>query len=149
MTVKYKLYHRGEGLTFGIQDTESGDSFIEGSTPQWEEYQAWLALGNTPIPLPPSQYYDLVGDDWVYDIARHKSGTQAANRTACTAHILASYSIEIQSSMSLGIYPGVEVEAMTTFIAACIAEENRCFDLIEAAMTEEEINAITPTWMEV
>jgi len=76
-----------------------------------------------------------------------KEERQDTNRTACTAAILTVYPEPIQRSASLGVYPGDYITTMTSFIAACIAEENRVFNLLEAATTVAEIDAIElPTW---
>lgn len=47
---KYKLYYRGPDLSPGIQNVETGDSFIEEDPQYYREYQEWLAAGNTPSP---------------------------------------------------------------------------------------------------
>lgn len=71
---------------------------------------------------------------------------QDAFREECEAHIYEAYPVPIQSSMALGVYPDAAVTKMKNFIAACIEEENRVFDLIEAAATEAAINLIIPIW---
>ena len=60
--IKYKLQESG------VQDIET-TAFIpnDPKNTDWQEYQKWLAEGNIPIPLPPSPYYDLIGDEWVHD----------------------------------------------------------------------------------
>ena len=47
---KYKLYYRGPDSSPGIQNVETGDSFIEEDSQYYREYQEWLAAGNTPSP---------------------------------------------------------------------------------------------------
>lgn len=66
----------------------------------------------------------------------------------CTAHILAAYPEAIQRSAAIGMYSDASTGAMATFLAACIEEENRCYDAIEVAKTVEEANAITPAFPE-
>lgn len=76
---------------------------------------------------------------------------QAQNKTACRKHILNSYNADIQRSAALGVYPSTVIDPMSEFITACIAEENRVFDLLEAATTIPEIETIQAglTWPEV
>ena len=142
--IKYKLTESGV-----IRQTDNASIPNAEANSDWQVYQEWLSEGNTPIPLPPSEYYDLVDDVWVYDIAAHKAGAQTGFKADCDNHILDNYSLKIQSSASLGIYPSAAVDTMKTFIAACITEENRVYDLVEAAETEGAINSITASWPEV
>ena len=75
---------------------------------------------------------------------------QTENREACKALILSKYPIEIQASMNAGVYSAAAFESYQAFLAACITEENRVFDLLNAATTIEGLNTIeTPTWPEV
>ena len=60
-----------------------------------------------------------------------KKTLQAANRAACDNHILSRYSGKIQDSFNAGVYSDVATTAYKNFLVACIAEENRVFDLIE------------------
>jgi len=84
------------------------------------------------------------------ELANAKQAKQTANKEACKSHILAKYPIEIQLSMNAGIYTPAEFEAYQAFVVACIAEENRVFDLLEAATTIEELNQVEePIWPEV
>jgi len=74
---------------------------------------------------------------------------KAENRGKCNAHILTNYPLEVQSSASLGVYPAEFVTTMAQFIADCIAEENRVFDLIDSTTTVSELKAVeTPTYPE-
>ena len=83
-------------------------------------------------------------------LAERKSAKQTANKAACTAFILQHYPEPIQRSAALGVYPSEISTAMTDHIVDIIAEENRVFDLLEAATTIEELNAVeNPTWPEV
>jgi hypothetical protein len=82
-------------------------------------------------------------------LAAEKSAVQQANKAACTAHILGRYPMPIQQSAALGVYPVDVRDTMVEFIAACIAEENRVFDLVEAATSIPQLAAISgPTWPE-
>ena len=79
-----------------------------------------------------------------------KTNKQTANKAACTAFILSFYPEAIQRSAALGVYPPTTVSAMADHIALIIAEENRVFDLLEAASTIELLNAVEdPAWPEV
>ena len=74
---------------------------------------------------------------------------QAANKEACTDHILETYKGPIQRSAALGVYPQIKCDAIRDFIANCVEEENRVFALLEAATTMAELEAIeSPTWPE-
>jgi len=73
-----------------------------------------------------------------------KQELQQANRSACTAHILGRYPLPIQHSAALGVYPVSVRDAMVAFIGGCITEENRVFDLIEAAESMYQLEAISP-----
>jgi hypothetical protein len=87
--------------------------------------------------------------DWpVKRLASVKAELQQANKTACTNHILARYPLTMQQSASLGVYPADVRDTITDFVGRCIAEENRLFDLAEAAATDEQLSAITPVWPE-
>lgn len=82
-------------------------------------------------------------------LAAEKSAVQQANKAACTAHILGRYPMPIQQSAALGVYPVDVRDTMVEFIAACIAEENRVFDLVEAATSISQLATISvPTWPE-
>ena len=75
---------------------------------------------------------------------------QTENRENCKSHILEKYPIENQASMNAGVYSATEFEPYQAFLVACITEENRVFDLLEAATTIEGLNTIElPTWPEV
>jgi len=79
-----------------------------------------------------------------------KESWQSKNKDACKSHILSKYPLEIQASMNAGVYSALAFEAYQTFLAACINEENRVFDLLEAALTIEELTLVPePTWPEV
>ena len=71
---------------------------------------------------------------------------QKAVKSACKGHIHASYPAEIQDSMNFGIYPSEVVDTAKAFIAACIIEENRVYDLLVLATTKEQVNVINPSW---
>jgi hypothetical protein len=87
--------------------------------------------------------------DWpAKRLAAARAEMQQANKTACTNHILARYPLTVQQSASLGVYPVAVRDTITDFVGRCIAEENRLFDLAEAAATEEQLSAITPVWPE-
>lgn len=82
--------------------------------------------------------------------ATKKAQTQATNKAACRLRILAKYPLETQSSALMGVYPAEVKDAMVAFIAACVVEENRVFDLVEAATTEEALESVDkPVWPEV
>lgn len=64
----------------GVKDRETGASIPNApGNRHWREYQEWLAEGNTPVPLRPSQHHRLDEADpqnpvWVEDVtAREKA----------------------------------------------------------------------------
>jgi len=82
------------------------------------------------------------------DLAEAIQAKQNAIKQECTAHILEAYPEPIQRSAALGVYPSEVVDAMTSFIAACIAEENRCYDELESATSMKEVEIIEPSFPE-
>lgn len=64
------------------------------------------------------------------------------NRSDCESQILSVYPDKIQRSAALGVYPQSYIDTMSDYIVRCIAEENRVFDLLEAATTVTEIMAV-------
>lgn len=87
-------------------------------------------------------------DEWkLQAVEERRIKEQLKNKQACQAHILARYPDPIQRSAALGIYPSAVVTEMTDFIAACIAEENRVFDMLETADSPETVEK--PVWPEV
>jgi hypothetical protein len=60
---------------------------------------------------------------------------------------LTAYPEPIQRSAALGVYPVAYRITMADFIAACVAEENRVFELLEAATTLEDLELKNqPIW---
>jgi hypothetical protein len=83
----------------------------------------------------------------MYDMQR--CALQAAYKQQCTEYILSKYPEAKQRSAALGIYEADQVAIMKTFIAACIAEENRVYDLLESAIIgTDSLDTITPLWPE-
>lgn len=82
----------------------------------------------------------------IMTFTENKENMQAANRISCQEHIYASYPIQVQDNMSLGLYTTAECDVMCTFIAACITEENRVFGEIDLATTQAELDAVTTNW---
>ncbi|MBU0598732.1 hypothetical protein KKF61_07170 [Patescibacteria group bacterium] len=79
-------------------------------------------------------------------LAEVKIKRQNEIKAETKAYILSIYPLEKQVSASLGIYPASYVTPMSSFIASCIEEENRCFDAVEAATTIAEIDAVIPVF---
>ena len=70
----------------------------------------------------------------------------AANRAECSNRIFARYPAGRQLSALAGLYDSANVATMTDWIAANIAAENTAADLIEAATTVAEVEAVTVAW---
>ena len=74
---------------------------------------------------------------------------QNANKADCTACILAAYPEPIQRSAALGVYPQATADLISAYIAACVVEENRVFDLLEVATAATLSTIEAPVWPEV
>jgi len=72
---------------------------------------------------------------------------QNQNKANCKSLIYTRYNQEFQNNMGIGLIPEATAATAATWIMDMREEENRVFDLLEAATTLEELNAIeTPTW---
>lgn len=98
--------------------------------------------GDTPIVLNRSGWEDEL-------LSIEKVRAQTHSKAVCEEYILKRYPLTVQSSMSLGVYPADQKDTMVNFIASCVDEENRVFDLIESASTLEEVQSVIPSWPEV
>ena len=54
------------------QATGGSIPFAEGNR-HYQEYLAWLEEGNTPIPIQPSVYHELINNEWVEDTERKET----------------------------------------------------------------------------
>lgn len=110
---------------------------------EWEPFDNdnYVVVGGNIKVRPKSEISDR-------KLIKKKRNLQFLFKTKCREHIIRHYPIEIQSSMSLGIYPDSETIAMKNFIANCIEEENRVFDEIELATNDEQLDRITPIFPE-
>ena len=82
------------------------------------------------------------------DIVEARTSKQNLTKQQCMSHILASYPEPIQRSAGMDVYSSAAKDAMQSFIAGCINEENRCFDAADAATTVAEVDAVTPVFPE-
>ena len=57
------------------------------SNRHWQEYQEWLAEGNTPIPIRPSEHHNLINDKWVLNGAAKKKADWAAEMAGLDAEV--------------------------------------------------------------
>lgn len=64
-------------------------------------------------------------------------------KNQCEAHILTRIDPFEQTNAALGIYPQERCEAIKSYIAACRNEYLRCKELIMAAKTNDEADAVT------
>jgi len=53
-------------------DNESGARNIHPGSSSWSSVELWLSDGNTPVPPKPSDYHDLIGDNWILNLERAK-----------------------------------------------------------------------------
>ena len=68
------------------------------------------------------------------------------HRAECSRRIFDRYPAGRQLSALAGLYDSANVATMTDWIAANIAAENTAADLIEAATTVAEVEAVTVAW---
>lgn len=67
-------------------------------------------------------------------------------RTDAQRYILDKYPTWYQDNVANGIYSEAIGDIMRAGIASVIAESNHCEDLVDAALTIEEVQAVTPNW---
>ena len=87
--------------------------------------------------------------EYVPPLAEYKIIAQDAFKAEAKEHINSAYSPEIQRSAALHVYPFDTEMTISEFVSQCVAEENRCYDAVEAATSIEEVDAVTATWTEV
>ncbi len=116
---------------------------------EWPAYLVWQAqTGNVLIAAQPSEFHEFMGGEWqITDVGACRAAIQQRNKLACRAGILTAYPAEIQLSMNAGIYAAEKITEYQDFLARMIAEENRVFDLIDAASDPTSVAA--PRWPEV
>jgi len=86
----------------------------------------------------------------IAELATAKITQQDTNKASCTTFILEHYSEPIQRSAALGVYSQEYATIMADHIANIIEEENRVWDLLEAAKTMEDLSLVeSPKWPEV
>ena len=115
------------GITFfpGGQCSIANDAIVAWSHPSPQPTPAELAAAELPAA---------------------KAATIAANRIECSRRIFERYPAGRQLSALAGLYDSANVAAMTDWIAANIAAENAAADLIEAATTVQQVEAVTVAW---
>ena len=64
----------------------------------------------------------------------------------CRSRILSAWPLEKQISALAGSYGPAELEAMTTFIDAHIHASNTASDAVDAATTQQQVEAVTVAW---
>lgn len=81
------------------------------------------------------------GQEDMVDLELGYARTTAINdvKNYCKDWIIKAYPLEVQSSMSLGVYPEAVVITGVNFIADCIEEENRVNALFIAATSLQDI----------
>jgi hypothetical protein len=75
-----------------------------------------------------------------------KAARIAAINAECRARILAAWPIEKQVSALAGVYGAAQRTAMETLIAAHIDASNTASDLVTAATTAQDVEAVTVAW---
>lgn len=79
-------------------------------------------------------------------LAATKAFSIAYNRSECERRIFARYPAGRQLSALAGMYDTTNVQAMHDWISSMIAAENAAADLIDAATTVAEVEAVTVAW---
>jgi hypothetical protein len=93
----------------------------------WQQYLIWVSEGNTPIPLPLSEYYNLVNDAWVYDIDRNKTDVLNQINTEVNTYINTYYDAGTQQSFT-ALYVKVNTDEVKNYL-------NPVWDWINTIMT--------------
>jgi len=93
-----------------------------------------------------AKHYKWNGSAWIYDLPEGKGAKLAKIRTEAETVILAKYPVWYQANVANGIYSESIGNTMKAGITSVIMESNRCEDLVDAATTVEQINAVTPNW---
>lgn len=107
---------------------------------------AWAGLGCEPYIAPPPD------PPTPPTLAEAKAAAIEANRTACTANILApldsdqTRARDKQASVIMGLYGQALQDQWPVWVNACIAAENAAADAIEAAVDVAAVAAVTVNW---
>jgi len=51
-------------------DNDTNTRFIQPGSSSWGRVESWIAEGNTPLDPQPSEYHDLIGDNWILNLER-------------------------------------------------------------------------------
>ena len=125
-----------EGVTMFLPAENNG-------TPEWREYQAWLAAGNTPEPAPPppppspsyAAFWDALLASTVYGSIRTQSMASLPMNTLATEFIALigdakagrPNEVAIQASMSAvfatGTFTEADAEEFTAALAAGLLDD--------------------------
>lgn len=116
-------------------------------------FAAWVSANNpkatgwTLIADPPSARHSWDGSAWVGPaLATLKAERIAQINAECTQRILAVWPLEKQMSALAGIYGAEQTTAMTDWVDAHIAASDTASDSVDAATTQQQIEAVTVTW---
>jgi len=120
------MFPQAGELQWIVQDDGTGDRLVF-----WD-----AALG----PQPTQAEIDAAA------LGVYKTAAIARNRAEARRRIEAKWPDPIQRSAALGVYPQATVDTMVANIAAVIEAENAAADLIDAATTVAEVEAVTPNW---
>ena len=89
---------------------------------------------------------DVVANYGTLKLSVIKSEKLASIRANAKRIIEKKYPLWFQANVSNGIYSDAVGDTMKAGIVSVITESNRCEDLVDAATTVEQINAVTPNW---
>ncbi len=121
----------------GHSELSSGTK-IHAQSRFWEHYQQFLAEGNTPIPLKPSEFHNLTGNKWQIDLAAAKAAKITEVKSAGGRQIEAAYPLYKQMNidrLAQG-YTQADKDAMIDFIDTVRSKCERI---------EMSINAVSAT----
>lgn len=112
----------------------------------------WLEPDDNPVdpvadPASPEGWRELAPSEIeARDLEPTRTARLAAIRAEAKATILEAYPDWYQRDVAMGVYKGELAKACVAFIKSVIAESNRCEDIVVAARTCTDIDAVVPEW---
>lgn len=105
------MIHKYELTEDGVLNLETGASIpaIHGNR-HWEEFQIWVADGNIPAPVKPSEHHVWVHDGWVLDVDAAQSAIDVAEIAELDATMIAQADTLIDCLIRKGVLDGTEPE---------------------------------------
>lgn len=111
-----------------------------------KKYWKWDGSAVVEMNQAEKDYVDYVAPPTPPTLSEYKATTQSAIKKECKNFINATYAPETQRSAALHVYPFDVEMTISEFVSKCVAEEDRCWDLVEAATDLAGVDAVTPIW---